>query len=81
MTEDMISSILSAMLQVVVLGGVPLLALVVFLVPELWHILPIVFLGSLYQGWQRIKSGSILGAGMFSIIASRSGTQSPPVAV
>jgi membrane protease YdiL (CAAX protease family) len=29
--------------------------------PELWGILPVVFLGALFAGWVRIKSGSILG--------------------
>jgi membrane protease YdiL (CAAX protease family) len=30
--------------------------------PELWDILPIVFVGALMFGWIRIKSGSILGS-------------------
>jgi membrane protease YdiL (CAAX protease family) len=28
--------------------------------PEMWPLLPIVYLGSLVFGWLRIKSGSIL---------------------
>lgn len=30
--------------------------------PELWPILPIVFVTALFLGWVRIKSGSILGS-------------------
>lgn len=36
-------------------------ALILLVAPELWPILPIVFCGSLLLGWERIKSGSILG--------------------
>lgn len=35
--------------------------LIVFMLPELWLLLPFIFLGSLVVGWIRIKSGSILG--------------------
>jgi membrane protease YdiL (CAAX protease family) len=30
--------------------------------PEMWPILPVIFAGSLFWGWVRIKSGSILGS-------------------
>jgi membrane protease YdiL (CAAX protease family) len=36
--------------------------LVLRIMPEMWVILPIIFAGALFQGWVRIKSGSILGA-------------------
>ena len=39
----------------------PHLAILSF-APELWGILPIVFVGALMFGWIRIKSGSILGS-------------------
>lgn len=29
--------------------------------PEMWPILPIVFVGALFSGWLRVRSGSILG--------------------
>jgi membrane protease YdiL (CAAX protease family) len=29
--------------------------------PEMWGLLPLVFLGALISGWIRIKSGSIIG--------------------
>jgi membrane protease YdiL (CAAX protease family) len=32
------------------------------IMPELWGILPIIFVSALFQGWVRIKSGSIIGA-------------------
>jgi membrane protease YdiL (CAAX protease family) len=35
--------------------------LVVVVMPELWLILPVIFGASLFMGWVRIKSGSILG--------------------
>ena len=35
--------------------------LVLFIMPELWGILPLVFVVSLFKGWVRIKSGSIVG--------------------
>jgi membrane protease YdiL (CAAX protease family) len=35
--------------------------LVLKVMPELWGILPIIFVGSLFLGWVRIKSGSIIG--------------------
>ena len=35
--------------------------MVVFVAPGLWMILPGVFIGSLVMGWERMKSGSILG--------------------
>jgi membrane protease YdiL (CAAX protease family) len=31
------------------------------LMPEMWPVLPAVFLGALFTGWLRIRSGSILG--------------------
>jgi membrane protease YdiL (CAAX protease family) len=36
--------------------------LVLTVMPEMWGILPIIFAGSLFYGWVRIKSGSILGS-------------------
>jgi membrane protease YdiL (CAAX protease family) len=30
--------------------------------PEMWPILPVIFAGSLFLGWVRIKSGSIIGS-------------------
>ena len=35
--------------------------LVVVIMPEMWHLLIFIFLGSLFAGWARIESGSILG--------------------
>lgn len=35
--------------------------LVLTVMPEMWGLLPIVFLTSLFLGWARIRSGSILG--------------------
>jgi len=35
--------------------------LVLRIMPEMWGILPVVFAGSLFLGWVRIKSGSISG--------------------
>lgn len=35
---------------------------ILFVAPELWGILPVVFAGALVFGWVRIKSGSILGS-------------------
>lgn len=35
--------------------------LVLRIMPEMWGVLPIVFLGALLAGWLRIKSGSIVG--------------------
>jgi membrane protease YdiL (CAAX protease family) len=34
---------------------------VLFVMPELWWVLPLVFVAALFMGWVRIKSGSILG--------------------
>ena len=34
---------------------------ILLIAPEVWGILPVVFLGALLFGWVRIKSGSILG--------------------
>ena len=34
---------------------------ILFIMPEVWPILPIVFVGALFKGWVRIKSGSIIG--------------------
>ena len=34
---------------------------IIVVIPELWGILPIVFVASLVLGWARIRSGSILG--------------------
>lgn len=36
--------------------------LVLRIMPEMWGILPVIFAGSLFLGWVRIKSGSIIGA-------------------
>ena len=36
--------------------------LVLRVMPELWGILPVIFAGSLFWGWVRIKSGSIIGS-------------------
>jgi membrane protease YdiL (CAAX protease family) len=36
--------------------------LILLVMPELWFILPIVFVGALVFGWLRIKSGSIVGS-------------------
>ncbi len=35
--------------------------LVLYVMPEAWKLLPIIFAGSLVVGWLRIKSGSIIG--------------------
>jgi membrane protease YdiL (CAAX protease family) len=35
--------------------------LVLRIMPEMWSILPVIFAGSLFLGWVRIKSGSIIG--------------------
>lgn len=35
---------------------------ILWLMPEMWPVLPLVFLGALTFGWIRIKSGSILGS-------------------
>lgn len=34
---------------------------VLFIMPEIWGILPVILVGSLFVGWVRIKSGSIVG--------------------
>lgn len=39
----------------------PHVILVVLIMPEMWLMLPIIFVGSLFLGWVRIKSGSICG--------------------
>src|SRR5260370_2075518 len=36
--------------------------LVLRIMPEMWGILPVIFAGSLFMGWVRIKSGSIIGS-------------------
>ena len=36
-------------------------AAILLIAPELWGILPLVFLGALVLGWVRIRSGSIIG--------------------
>jgi membrane protease YdiL (CAAX protease family) len=38
--------------------------------PELWGILPVVFLGALFTGWVRIKSGSMVGPWLLHAIAN-----------
>ena len=43
---------------------VPHLLMVVYLAPDLWVILPRLIIGSLFMGWVRMKSGSILGPWM-----------------
>jgi membrane protease YdiL (CAAX protease family) len=35
--------------------------LVLRVMPEMWGIIPVVFVGALFMGWVRIKSGSIFG--------------------
>jgi membrane protease YdiL (CAAX protease family) len=35
--------------------------LVLRVMPELWPMLPVIFVGSLFFGWVRIKSGSVIG--------------------
>jgi membrane protease YdiL (CAAX protease family) len=35
--------------------------LILLVMPEMWWVMPIVFVGALFVGWVRIKSGSILG--------------------
>ena len=35
--------------------------LILFIMPEMWVILPLVFVIALFKGWLRIKSGSIIG--------------------
>ena len=40
---------------------VPHLLMVIYLAPDLWGILPRLVIGSLFMGWIRMKSGSILG--------------------
>lgn len=35
--------------------------LILFVMAEMWVILPLVFIGALFMGWARIKSGSMLG--------------------
>src|SRR6516162_8507500 len=35
--------------------------LVLWVMPEMWRILPVIFVGSLLLGWVRIRSGSIIG--------------------
>jgi membrane protease YdiL (CAAX protease family) len=35
--------------------------LILLVMPEMWGLLPLVFLGALLFGWMRIKSGSIIG--------------------
>jgi membrane protease YdiL (CAAX protease family) len=42
--------------------------LILRVMPEMWGMLPVVFVGALFLGWVRIKSGSILGS--WSIHAS-----------
>ena len=39
--------------------------LILFIMPEIWGILPLVFAGALFKGWVRIKSGSIIGPWLF----------------
>ena len=35
--------------------------LILFTMPELWGLLVVVFVGALFKGWVRIRSGSVLG--------------------
>ena len=35
--------------------------LVVLIMPEMWILLPLIFIGSLFVGWVRIRSGSMVG--------------------
>ena len=39
--------------------------LILFIMPEMWGLLPLVFAGALFKGWVRIKSGSIIGPWLF----------------
>lgn len=36
--------------------------LILRIMPEMWGILPVIFVSALFMGWVRIKSGSILGS-------------------
>jgi membrane protease YdiL (CAAX protease family) len=44
--------------------------LVLRIMPELWGILPVIFVVSLFWGWVRIKSGSILGSWLMHATAN-----------
>jgi membrane protease YdiL (CAAX protease family) len=35
--------------------------LLLFIVPEMWWVMPLIFAGALFAGWLRFRSGSILG--------------------
>jgi membrane protease YdiL (CAAX protease family) len=35
-----------------------------YIMPEIWLLLPIIFLAALFLGWTRVRSGSILGPWM-----------------
>ena len=43
---------------------------VLAIAPDMWPILPVVFLGSLFTGWVRIRSGSIVGPWMMHAAAN-----------
>jgi membrane protease YdiL (CAAX protease family) len=40
------------------------------IMPEMWGIIPIIFVCALFQGWVRIKSGSIVGAWLIHSFAN-----------
>jgi membrane protease YdiL (CAAX protease family) len=44
--------------------------LVLRVMPEMWSIIPIIFVGALFAGWVRIKSGSIMGPWMIHAAAN-----------
>jgi membrane protease YdiL (CAAX protease family) len=44
--------------------------LVLIVMPEMWGILPVIFAGSLFWGWVRIKSGSIVGSWLMHACAN-----------
>jgi len=44
--------------------------LVLRVMPEMWGILPVIFAGSLFWGWVRIKSGSIVGSWLMHACAN-----------
>lgn len=44
--------------------------LILTIAPEMWGVLPVVFLGALFNGWVRIKSGSMVGPWLLHAIAN-----------
>lgn len=43
---------------------------ILVIAPDMWPILPVVFLGALFKGWIRIRSGSIIGPWMIHASAN-----------